>query len=101
METQAMLVESQSEKLELINGNFSPTNAYDLISSLIENNINMHKLQYLSAWEKNHMVTADSLNKKVAELKAMKAQLKDTISDAKSSGSTVYINGTFNLEILK
>jgi hypothetical protein len=70
----------------------------NVINTLIDNRINMYKINYLKAWEKDHSISSEDLNKTVAQLNQRRKELIEEIESQKSSEKTVSINTSFGLD---
>ena len=50
------------QKFQLVKGDFSPSEASDVIMSLIDEKINFHQKQRLQNWEQNHKSNSDEID---------------------------------------
>jgi len=92
-------METDTQKIQLVKGNFTATEASEVIMNLINEKINFHKLQRLQMWEKDHMFNTDPLNARIKELKKEKKIVKEFIENLKSSGQKIKINGVLELSV--
>jgi hypothetical protein len=84
---------------KLIEGNFSPENAKEILISIINNKIKYHELIAFS----NHIRFNDSLNssqKRVEELTKTKESIEDLLQLAIKEGKNLKIDGTFFIEFI-
>ena len=94
METQELeKIEIINQKIQLVRGEFTPSEASDIINALIDEKINFHKLQRLQIWEGNHICKTDHLNDRISELLKEKEIARNFISKARAQGSKLKING--------
>ena len=91
----------QTQKMQLINENFSPSEAFDIIASSIEGNINFYKIQHLSSWEGNHSLSRNELDEKISLLNHQKNELRKLIREAKEAGYDLNIEGQINIKLIK
>ena len=89
-----------SKKIRMVEGYFSPSEAKDLISSMIDGQISFYKLQHMSCWESDHTLDTQVLDEKIAKLTAMKADLKNLVKEAKTNGSRIKIQSDLSLELV-
>ena len=101
METQELeKVEIVNQKIQLVKGEFTPSEASDIISALIAEKINFHKLQRLQIWEGNHVCETNHLNDRINELQKEKESAKNFISKARAQGSKLKINGILEISTI-
>lgn len=99
METQELeKVEVINKKIQLVKGEFTPSEASDIINALIDEKINFHKLQRLQLWERNHVCKTEHLNDRISELINEKENAINIISKARSMGSKLKINGILEIK---
>ena len=99
METQELeKVEVINKKIQLVKGEFTPSEASDIINALIDEKINFHKLQRLQLWERNHVGNTEHLNDRISELINEKENAINIISKARSMGSKLKINGILEIK---
>jgi hypothetical protein len=101
METQELeKVEIINQKIQLVKGEFTPSEASDIINALIDEKINFHKLQRLQIWEGNHICKTDHLNDRITQLQKEKEITRDFISKARAQGSKLKINGILEISTI-
>lgn len=91
--------EKVNQKIQLVKGEFTPSEASDVIMNLINEKINFHKLQRLQIWEGNHQSTTDKLDGRIGELEKEKEIAREFINKAKSLGQNLKIDGILELTI--
>ena len=94
-----MISQERIKEVLLIDDQFSPSEAHDLIASLIESNINFYKLQHLKEWEKDHSTGMDPNKQKITRLQMQKENLKDLIKLAKETDCNLKIEGTVKIHL--
>ncbi len=100
MQTQEMeqAIETR-QKVQLVKGEFTPSEAADILSALIDEKINFHKLQRLQRWEGNHKSDTGDLNNRIVELEESRDQALAFISQARKAGKQLHIKGTLELTL--
>lgn len=98
METkQATKIENATQKIQLVKGDFTPSEASDIIMNLINEKINFHKLQRLQMWEGNHKCSTDQLDGRIGELQKEKEIALEFINSIRGLGKNLKINGTLEI----
>ena len=88
------------QKVQLVNGVFTPSEAADIIGSLIDEKINFHKIQRLQRWEGNHKCDTGDLNDRITELEQDRAQALEFIGQIrKEGGKALRINGILEMTV--
>ena len=87
-------------KVQLVDGAFTPSEAWDLISALIDEKINFHKLHRLSIWERDNLSDTGFDNKRMHQLLQEKEAFKAIYREAKQNGKKVRINGVINVDFI-
>ncbi|ASV29305.1 hypothetical protein [Maribacter cobaltidurans] len=101
METQELpKTKEQQKTIQLVDGTFTPSEASDVITALIDEKINFHKIQRLQVWEGNHRSNTKGLDNRIQELMREKQLAKNIIKEARSKGRNIIINGTLSLEFV-
>ena len=84
--------------VKLIDGEFTPSQAFDILSALIDKKINYHKVENLQHWESNHHTDPHPFLKRIQELEKQKKELKDYVIQLKESGLNLKIDGVLSLK---
>jgi len=92
-----MVLTEVKQKIQLVEGQFSASEASDVVSSLIDEKINFHKLQRLSLREGNIHADVSYAESRIQALKEEKQKAKDFIRMARLEGRPVRINGVLNI----
>lgn len=85
------------QKVQLVDGNFTPSEASDIINSLIDEKINFHKLQRIRFTEQNIEANCSYPNGRIEELIEEKKIAKEFLSLARKENRTVRINGILEI----
>jgi hypothetical protein len=87
------------QKIQLIDGQFTVSEANDVIQSLINEKINFHKLQRLTMCEGFSGANTKFPDSRITELENDKLAAKQFFKQAKSEGVTIKINGVLEISI--
>jgi hypothetical protein len=87
------------QKIQLVKGEFTRSEASFVVNALIDEKINFHKIQRLQIWEGDHGRETDQLDGRIAELEEEKRIAKAFIKEASNLGHTFKINGTLEISI--
>ncbi|MEO2051655.1 hypothetical protein [Flagellimonas beolgyonensis] len=100
METKELTQTTTDQRtIELVKGLFTPTEASDVIISLIDEKINFHKIQRLKIWEGNHHSKTNLLDNRIEELEQEKATARRIVDMARSQGKNVRISGILKMHL--
>lgn len=98
METNELVqIEKAIQKIELVKGEFTPSEASDVIMRLIDVKINFHKIQRLQIWEGDHKCKTNQLDGRIQELEKEKEIAREFIDSKRGLGQNLFINGTLEL----
>lgn len=86
-----------TQKIQLVKGDFTPSEASDIIMSLINEKINFHKLQRLQMWEGDHKCKTDQLDGRIGELQREREVALEFINNMRCSGQNLKINGILEI----
>lgn len=89
------------QKVNLVDGTFTPMEALDVLRGLIDEKINFHKLQRLTITEREHYGDTNFPDGRIKELIEEKANAKEIVLEAYEKGYQVKINGTLHIEFVK
>ncbi len=89
------------QQLQVMDGKFSPIEATDVITKMIDDQINACKIQHLSRWIKNDTENSESVNDKVIHLNRCKNEFMRIIQEAKAEGCEVELSGNFTITLAK
>lgn len=92
-------IEKIKQKIQLVKGDFTPSEAVHIIRSLIDEKINFHKIQRLQIWEGNHKCNTEQLDGRIKELEKEKEIAHEFINKSRSSGQKLQINGTLEITV--
>lgn len=87
-------------KVQLVDSTFSASEASDVVSSLIREKINFHKLHRLSMCEGNVNSDTNYDDSRVEKLELERKEFKEICREAKLMGKKIKINGVLEIEII-
>lgn len=87
-----------TEKFELIKGNYTPSEAADVLLSLLNDKIKFHSLKMMNLKDEDIDVSASE--KRYEELKSFKRVVEKMVMAAHHNYMNVKINGTIELELV-
>ncbi|RZS93802.1 hypothetical protein [Aquimarina brevivitae] len=90
-----------TQKIQLVKGEFTPSEAAHIVTNLIDEKINFHKLQRLQVWEGDHKRETNQLDNRIEELEKEKTIAKEYIKSLRASGKNLTINGTLEISAVK
>jgi hypothetical protein len=88
-----------NQKIDLINGNFTASEASHIINAVLKVKINFHKLQRLSITEGNEADTCEFDSGRIAELMNEQEIAKKFFSQARLEGKKLKMTSTIHIEI--
>lgn len=89
---------TDQRKIQLVDGTFTPMEASDVITALINEKINFHKIQRLKIWEGNHLGKTHLLDNRIKELEQEKLTARSIIQQALAKGKNITINGVLEMK---
>ena len=86
-----------TQKIQLVKGVFSPSEAFEVINGLIEGKTQYHRLALLKSFESQHENKSDHIKERLAELEAEKNNLREFIQSLPEEGFNVKVNGILEI----
>ncbi|MEI6536293.1 MAG: hypothetical protein WCN98_13180 [Verrucomicrobiaceae bacterium] len=80
------------QRFQLIDGTFTPSDAAQVLLSLVKSKISFHDIQLFSNKER-YGRDVDHSEKRLAKLKQLEASLKDILESAARSNHTLKVDG--------
>lgn len=96
-----MLPKEINQIVQVVNGNFSPYEASDMLNELVKSRVNFHNVQMLRMWEGNHHFDAKEWNKKIETMKQERTDAIALIAKAKKEGFMVELIGNIEVRLSK
>ncbi|TGV03154.1 hypothetical protein [Flavivirga rizhaonensis] len=87
------------QKIKLIDGNFTPSEAADIINNILDVKINFHKIQRLSRTEGNVNDACEYDSSRIVELIDSKHDTKSFLTDARLNGKKLEIESTVTIKV--
>ncbi|TVZ52520.1 hypothetical protein [Dokdonia sp. Hel_I_53] len=88
-----------NQKINLIEGEFTATEAGDILHAMLDKKINFHKLQRLSRTEGNINDSCKYDSGRIIELLDEKGKLKDFLTNVRADGGKLEIKSTVEIRI--
>lgn len=85
------------QKINLIEGEFSPAEASDVTGALIREKINFHKVQRLQKLIGDCDSETEDLSGRIVELLDEQQKAKAFFAEARKAGRNIVINGTLEI----
>ena len=93
--------EETTQKIQLVHGNFTPSEASHIIMSLLDEKINFHKIQRLQVLSGDQKSVTGDLDDRITELEKEKEIARAFISEKKMLGQRLQIDGVLKLSNAK
>ncbi len=87
-----------ANQLELLNDRLTKVEASIIIDCVIDELKSLYKRRYLKAWEKNHSISSEEFDKKIAQLNNLKAEKKSALMDVASESGELELSAIVNLQ---
>nr|WP_299387145.1 hypothetical protein [Allomuricauda sp.] len=87
------------QKIQLVDGSFTPSEALDVITSLLDEKINFHKLQRISWCEGDRDANTKYPDGRIQELEQEKVIAKNFINSVRSEGKRLRIDGILKITL--
>jgi hypothetical protein len=98
MQTQELeLVKKTKQNINLVEGEFTPSEAAHIVSSLLNEKINFHKLQRLTLLEGNSDSQTNYVDNRILELENEKSVARAFISKMRKEGIKLRIDSTIKI----
>ncbi|NRB60927.1 MAG: hypothetical protein HRU50_13440 [Winogradskyella sp.] len=94
-------VKNAVQKVQLVEGLFTPQEGNHIVNVLIEQKVNFHKLQRIKIRENSEEADTTYEDKRIEELIHEKHTAKSYLEKARKEGYNVVINGTLNISFVK
>ena len=88
-----------NQKVQLVKGAFTPSEATDLVLSLLDEKINFHKLQRLRWCEGHFGADTSYADQRIEELEAEKVIARKFMRQARQQGRCLKIKGILEITI--
>lgn len=88
-----------NETVELVKGDFTSAEAYHVISALIREKVNFHKLHRWKLYERNHQADTYYSDTRINELEAQLTRAKQFLDAAEALGSEVNVESVLKITL--
>lgn len=89
---------NKEKKVKLVDGEFTPDQALDILKALIDEKINYHKIENQQHWERNHNIDSKPFIKRIQELEEERKAVCRYISEIKQEGKMLTIHGVLTVK---
>jgi len=94
-----MLVKEQVQSKSFLNGSFAPSEAQEIVNSVVKQYRNCYNLHYMKSWEGNHDFDSSEIDKKIEALQMLQSELNGIIRRAREAGTRVDVEALSKLSI--
>ena len=91
-------VKATEKKVKLVDGEFTPDKALEILTALINQKINFHKFEITQLWEQNHKVNQEPFWMRIQELEDEKNDLRNYISEFRHEDKKLKITGILTIQ---
>lgn len=88
----------KEKKVKLVDGEFSASQALDILTALINQKIKYHKIQKHQHWEQDHTIDETPYIKRIHELEEEKKAMLQYLSDIQLECKKFSINGLLTIK---
>ena len=96
-----MLTKEILQTIQLVNENYQPDEAWEMIDNLIDERSRQHNIQMLRKWEGNHSFDSRHLDGKIMEMKSQAKAVKSLIEQAKNYGFNIEVTASIEVKMVK
>lgn len=89
-----------TQKIQLVDGTFTPSETADVVLALLNEKINFHKLQRISWCEGSVDADTKYPDGRIAELEKEKAVTKEFVTQVRHMGKKLRINGILEISVV-
>ena len=100
-EVKTIKAQKTDQLIRLVDGEFTPSEASDVINSLLHQKINFHKIQRLTIWEGNVNGNCSFPNSRIEELQQEKEIAREFFKMARENGYMLKIKGNLEIELIR
>lgn len=89
------------QDVKLIEGQFTPAEAREVVISFLEEKINFHKRRKLNLWMRDKDANTERHDKRIAELLVEKKKMEELLAEAEAEGKKLHLSGTLDINFVK
>ena len=89
------------KKVKLVDGEFTPAEALDILNNLIGQKINYHKIKKLQHWEQNHNINEKPYTNRIFELEQEKKAVNAFLSEIMEDDIKLNISGVLKISVVE
>ena len=94
-----MFLQDQVERVPFLDGSFSPSEAQEIINSLVKQYRDFYNLQFMKNWEGNHEFDSSEIDKKIKSLELLQKELNALIQQARQNGTRLDVEGLLKVNL--
>lgn len=87
------------QKIQLVDGTFTPSETLDVVLTLLQEKINFHKLQRISWCEGSSQADTRYPDGRITELEEEQKAIKEFVAEVRSEGKRLKISGVLNITL--
>jgi ubiquinone biosynthesis protein UbiJ len=88
------------QQVQLIDGEFTASEASDVLNALLREKINFHKLNRLSLWEGDLDCDTSFDDSRLAKLQSAQKEVQELCKEVRLAGRKMRINGVLEIQII-
>jgi hypothetical protein len=88
------------QQVQLIDGEFTASEASDVLNALLREKINFHKLNRLSLWEGDLDSDTSFDDSRLAKLQSAQKEVQELCKEVRLAGRKMRINGVLEIQII-
>lgn len=92
---------TKKQKIQLVDGEFTVSEANDIVKNLINEKINFHKLQRLALYEGSSKSNTEFADDRIKQLENDKVTSNEFFKDKYGKNFTISINGVLEITVNK
>lgn len=96
-----MTIKEISQSILLVHEKSAPEEALEIINTLVDDRIRLHKIQMLRKWERNHRFNAKPCDEQMELLKQQRTCTKAFIEQAEKEGYNLEITANIEIRLVK
>ncbi|AWG20504.1 hypothetical protein FFWV33_02645 [Flavobacterium faecale] len=95
-----MKLGKSTQNIQLIKGDFTPSEALEVVMALLDQKINFHQKQRLQKWELDHKTDSKEIDDRIKALEEDKQVVKNFLNTAQDLQSNITINGLLEIALV-
>ncbi|GEM_PF-1322133 len=96
-----MLLNEISQIIQLVNEKSTQEEAFEIIDTLVDDRIRLHKIQMLRKWERNHRFDSAPDDEKMVSVRTQRKSAKAFMAQAEREGYNLEITANIEVRLVK